>query len=257
MIAVTTATETLRCSTGEADRHSFKVKCFDSFVFPFYSETIRNDASEIFALDPCCSEGKCFLIWTEIWTLLYGKRKKKKTLCVNSSMNLITAVCARIEWEEHSWPVDQTETTFLVELVSCCHSIHVLTYNKIKQRKKKNNTHKGNSSMDVFMMPDLWGLQSQFLDEQDFKMGSKQSLLTPRSSFQCSPTSQVVHHCTHAHHRESHHSASRRSNSDSHVLLQYSVRPVDVHHQSSIQHNMQEKCRMFSERHSATVLFIF
>lgn len=82
------------------------------------------------------------------------------------------------------------------------------------------------------------------------------SLLTPCSSLQCSPTSQVVHPCTHAHHWESHHSASRRSNSDSHILLQHSIRLVDVHHQSSIQHNMQQKCRMFSERYMLQFCFI-
>lgn len=82
------------------------------------------------------------------------------------------------------------------------------------------------------------------------------SVLTPRSSVQCSPTSQVVHHCTHAHHRESLPSTNRRSSSDSHVLLLYSFRLVDVHHQSSIQHNMQQKCRMFSERYTVLQLFI-
>lgn len=65
-------------------------------------------------------------------------------------MNLITAVCAQIEWEKHSWAADQTEATFLAELVSYCHSIHFLTQNKIKQQKKDN----GNSSMDIFIMPD-------------------------------------------------------------------------------------------------------
>ena len=89
-----------------------------------------------------------------------------------------------------------------------------------------------------------------------------ESLLTPRSSRQCSPTSQVVHRHTHAHHRESHHSANRRSNSDDHVFLQYSIRLVDVHHQSSIQHNMQQKCRTFAERYTllhfnALTFFLF
>ena len=82
------------------------------------------------------------------------------------------------------------------------------------------------------------------------------SLLTPCSSVQCSPTSQVAHHCTHTHQWESLPSTNRRSSSDSHVLLQYSIRLVDVHHQSSIQHNMQQKCRMFSERYTVLQLFI-
>lgn len=115
-----------------------------------------------FALDPCCSEEKYFLIWTEIWTLLYEEKKQqnktKKKLCVNSSMNLITAVCAQIEWEEHSWPAGQTEATFLVELVSYCHSIHVLTQNKVKGKemgKKHTRSKEKYSSMDIFRMPDL------------------------------------------------------------------------------------------------------
>lgn len=45
---------------------------------------------------------------------------------------------------------------------------------------------------------------------------------------------------------------------DSHVvLLQYSIRLADVHHQSSIQHNMQQKSRMFSERYTVLQFSLF
>lgn len=113
--------------------------------------------------------------------------------------------------------------------------------------------------MDVFMMPGLQkALQCQIRRRTGLQNGKQAESPNPRrSSFQCSPTSQVVHHRTHAHHRESHHSASRRSSSDSHVLLQYSVRLVDVHHQSSMQHNMQQKCRMFSERYTVLQFCLF
>lgn len=57
---------------------------------------------KIFALDFCCSEEKYFLILNRnmnitIWKKKEKNKQKKKTLCVNSSMNLITAVCAQIE----------------------------------------------------------------------------------------------------------------------------------------------------------------
>lgn len=59
---------------------------------------------------------------------------------------------------------------FLVELVSYCHSIYLVTQKKTPKPPKK--THKGNSSMDIFITPDCEGLRCQFLI--DFKMGSKQ-----------------------------------------------------------------------------------
>lgn len=60
---------------------------------------------------------------------------------------------------------------FLVELVSYCHSIYLVTPKK-KQKETKKNPLKGNSSMDIFITPDCKGLRCQFLI--DFKMGSKQ-----------------------------------------------------------------------------------
>lgn len=118
VITVKTATETLHTvfDSGScfSDRHSFRVKCFDSFIFAFYSETIWNNASKIFALDPRCSEEKCLNrnMNSNIWKLFFVL----SSLSVISFMNLITAVCAQIEWEEHHRPVDQTETAFLVKL---------------------------------------------------------------------------------------------------------------------------------------------
>lgn len=119
------------------NRRSFQVLI--CFVFSFYSETKWSNASEIFCIGPLVALKKSIFDFKQKYEHYY---MKKKTLCVNSSMNLITAVCAQIEWEEHSWPVDQTETTFLVELVSYCHSIHLLTRNKIKNLHKKITTQR-------------------------------------------------------------------------------------------------------------------
>lgn len=121
----------------------------------------------------------------------------KKTLCVNSSMNFITAVCAQIEWQEHSWPVDWTEDTFLVELVTYCHSIY-LTWKKKKKKKKDREkqflqTSINGNSHDISLTKLAMSLPCR-TGPQIWKQAK--SLLTPCASRQCSPTGQVVHHCT-------------------------------------------------------------
>lgn len=196
---------------------------WDFFVFSFYSETIWNNATEIFCVGTPLLWRKVFLIWKEIWTYM-GKKHKKKTLCVNSSMNLITAVCAQIEWVEHSRPVDRTDSTLLVELVSYCHSIHILTQNEI-QKKRNKNTNKQKqisrlSSMDVLTMPDSRRLRCQFRCRAGLQNGKQAESVPPHIPPHPSvrPTSQVVP-SLHPHHRRSHHSARRRSTSDGHLLL--------------------------------------
>lgn len=161
------------------NRCSFQVLI--CFVFSFYSETKWSNAPKIFRIGPLVALKKSIFDFKQKYEHYY--MKKKQTLRVNSSMNLITAVCAQIEWEEHSWPVDQTEATFLVELVSYCHSIHLLTRNKIKNLHKKIKTQRKSINghfHNAGLEKSLW---CQFLVEQDFKMGSKQraSKLPPRA----------------------------------------------------------------------------
>ena len=162
----------------------------------------------MFALDPCCSEEKVFFDLNRNMNITIWRRRKKKHYAWIVPWTSSQLFVPRLN--EKSIPGLWIKHPILVELVSYCHSIHVLTQNKIKHKKNlidghfhKCRTFKKACDVNSFV-------------EQDFKNGkqAKSLLLTPhRSSLQCSPTSQVVHHCTHAHHRESRHSASRRSSS--------------------------------------------
>lgn len=61
-----------------------------------------------FALDPCCSEEKYFW-FKQIYEYMGGK-KKKKTLCANSSMNFIRAVC--VDWMRRAFLACGSNRTF-------------------------------------------------------------------------------------------------------------------------------------------------
>lgn len=107
----------------------FRLKCFNSFVFSFYSEIILNNSSKAFALDPCCSEKKSiFDLNRNRNVIIQRKHTNTFVTCkrVNSSMNLITAgmrgTFLMDRWNERNIPGP---------LISYLHNIHTLTRNKI------------------------------------------------------------------------------------------------------------------------------
>lgn len=117
-------------------RCCFKIKCLDSFVFfSFTQRQCETMHLRISRWTPIALKRSIFDLSKNMDITIW--RKKKKTLCVESSMDFITAVCVQIEWEEHSWPVDPKEATFLVERVSYHHSIYHMEKTSKQTNKQK------------------------------------------------------------------------------------------------------------------------
>lgn len=117
-------------------RCCFKIQCLDSFVFfSFTQRQCETMHLRILRWTPIALKRSIFDLSKNMDITIW--RKKKKTLCVESSMDFITAVCVQIEWEEHSWPVDPKEATFLVERVSYRHSIYHMEKTSKQTNKQK------------------------------------------------------------------------------------------------------------------------
>lgn len=84
--------------------------CLDcSFIFSFYSETLWNNA-EILHWTPVALKRSIFDLnrYMTIWG------RKKNTLCANSSMNFIRAVC--VDWMRRAFLACGSDRTFLSSL---------------------------------------------------------------------------------------------------------------------------------------------
>lgn len=146
-----------------------------------------------FCIGPVLLWRQVFLIWTDIWTLLYGKKHYAWIVPWTSLQLFVPRLNDKSIpglWIEQKPPFSSSLSPIAIVFTW-------LGTNKKEEKKKtektilrtsiNGNSHDIRLNKLAMSLPCRTGPQ---IEKQ------AKSLLTPCASRQCSPTGQVVHHCT-------------------------------------------------------------